>query len=105
MENICIKLSSGKVVEVQALTAREQMFADVCSKGVPVQLLYYRVAMAITKIGDEAIPKATSDIDLDSVIDRLSGQDIDEIGSAYGDEFAPNGEVIKNSPSPLSASS
>ena len=97
MENISVKLSSGKTAEIRPLSAREQMRADSCSKGNPVLLGYYRVAMSLAKLDEREFSPATSDLALDAVIDALSGQEIDELGVAYGEAFAPKGEIIKNS--------
>lgn len=97
MEHISVKLSSGRTAELRPLSAREQMRADACSKGNPVLLGYYRVAMALAKLDDKDFMPPPNDLMLDAVIDQLSGVEIDELGSAYGESFAPKGEVIKNS--------
>lgn len=105
MENITVKLSSGKMVELRPLNMLEQEQADAMANGSTVKMIYNRVAMAVTKIDDEVIPPARSDLAIVAVKQRLSGRDADELGAAYSDAFAPNGEVIKNSPSTLSEDS
>lgn len=96
MENVEVRLSTGRTAELRALKAREQMNADRCSKGEPILLLYYRVAASLAKLGDEEIPPAASDLALESVIDRLTGAEVDELGAAYAEHFSAKPEALKN---------
>ena len=98
--------------ELRELKAREQMFADRVAKQVPAKLMYYRVALALDRIGDKVFGPLTAPIDidrikeLDSRIDQLTGPQVDALGELYVERFTPNAEILKNelsAPSPVSS--
>lgn len=103
MENLTLTLSSGRTAELREITAREQMNADACSEGEPVKLGYYRVAMSLAKLGDEDLPRSSSKVALDSIIDRLTGREIDELGAVLQVKFGPDPGVLKKALSPPSS--
>jgi hypothetical protein len=102
LEKIEIKLSTGKVVELRGLTAKEQMNADMSAGGDPSKLIYYRIAMAVAKIDGEPPIKVVADkgprslevitsssLHLDQIIDRFNGSEIDALQNIYRLKFAP----------------
>jgi hypothetical protein len=108
LKNIEVKLSSGKVVELRGLSAKEQMNADISAGGEQSKVNYYRLAMAVAKIDGQSPIKvgtgkgsgvleiiASSSLHLDTIIDKFKGFEIDEMESAYRTEFSPFTAVIQ----------
>ncbi|MDE2099942.1 MAG: hypothetical protein KGL39_22000 [Patescibacteria group bacterium] len=91
-----VRLSSGRVAGLRKLKARQQMNADTISKGDPVKIGYYRIAMSLAKLDDKEFTIPGSDLELEARIDELDGQEIDELAFAYQAHFSPSIDVLKN---------
>lgn len=100
LENIRVKLSSGRIAELRPISAQEQMTADVYTGGNPVLIGYYRIATALVSLDGVAPLPVTSDLNLKARVNLFSGTEIDELGNFYAVAFAPKGELLKNESSP-----
>ena len=101
MDHVIVQLSSGKVVELRGLSARQQLDADISADGDQSKVEYYRLAMAVAKIDGEPPIKvakggsgvmeiiASSSLHLDSIIDKFKGFEIDEMKFSYKTKFTP----------------
>ncbi len=96
METAIVTLSSGRTAELRELSARQQMNSDIAGKGDATRILYFRIASALTKLGDQAFDAPKNDLEIEARIDMLSGREIDELAQAYTKQFGAKGDALKN---------
>lgn len=94
---------------VRELTAREQMEADKCAGGDPRMIGYFRVAMAVERIGDRAFGKVEIGEKfvehINARIDELTGPEIDGLGALYFTLYGPSADTLKKASSAPSSDS
>lgn len=87
-----VALTSGRTATLRELSATDQMNADRSANDL-VEISYKRTAAALTKLGDRDYGPATSDLEIDSRIDQLTGREYDELREAYRLTFEPLAEA------------
>lgn len=85
-----VTTTSGKVVRMRDLNAMELCNANRAAErngafGYPAS--YYEIAMAITKLNELEREPATSDLQLETIIDRLKARDFNELQLVWSREF------------------
>ncbi len=95
-----VVLSTGRSVTMRELTGRAQMLCDSCAPdGALLSTLYYRAIGSLEEIDSHKLSPVTGKSDLDVIMDRLTGREIDELVQAYNAHFGARSSDLKNASS------
>jgi poly-gamma-glutamate capsule biosynthesis protein CapA/YwtB (metallophosphatase superfamily) len=96
-KTVDVTVASGRTFSLRELNARQQRMVDDVSKTSEIETMYKRIAASIEAINGRKLPEVTEASDYDSILELLSGTEIDQLSRAYIENFIPSAAELKNS--------
>ncbi len=92
-----VTLVSGRKAKIHELNGRHQMLADSCaSDGSLMATLYYRAIAALDEMDGHVLAPASNKLALDTIMERLTGRELDDLVRHYNESFNARSEDLKN---------
>lgn len=92
-----VLLSTGRTATLRELTGRAQLHCDSCAgDGALMSTIYYRAIGSLESIDECKLAPVSGKAELDLIMDRLTGRELDDLVRAYSENFGVKAEELPN---------
>ena len=92
-----VLLSTGRSATLRELTGRAQLHCDSCAgDGALMSTIYYRAVGSLEEVDGHKLAPVAGKADLDLIMDRLTGRELDDLVRAYSENFGTKGPDLGN---------